>query len=336
MAHAVPALADERPTYALNWSRGQGARECATGAMLAKQVEAKLGRAVFVSPSSAELSIEGRIDRTEPGWSANIAVYDRDGNAHGQRDLSSAEKDCRALDRAITLMLALTVDPRAAIHDDEASEPPAPPVAASPTPPAAPPSNPGPSPPIENDHSASPAPPTGDRPRAHVEAGSRLAFGLLPTTAVPGFVAAATLPLGRQLGARVGATAWPPSRASAGEAGAFFSLFTATFAVCQRNETTNAQILFCTGLEPGLLAEAGYGFTARTRAEVTPVLMLTTGARGAIRLTGPLWAQIGGDVVVPLVRNQFYYLQSSGNESDVFLMPIVGGTLDASLLLTFP
>src|SRR5262245_11750096 len=58
LAPPMSALADERPTYALNWSRGEGARDCATGAVLAKQVETKLGRPVFVSPSSAELSIE--------------------------------------------------------------------------------------------------------------------------------------------------------------------------------------------------------------------------------------------------------------------------------------
>src|SRR5262249_39169402 len=52
----------ERATSSLNWVRLPGSEECITARALATAVEGRLGRAVFVSASQGDLSIEGRVE----------------------------------------------------------------------------------------------------------------------------------------------------------------------------------------------------------------------------------------------------------------------------------
>ena len=329
------AAASERPSYALSWSRGEEARACIGTQALARKVEERLGRAVFVSPAAAELSLEGRIERTPGGWSAVIAVHGHDGERLGQRELSSAEQDCRALDRPLSLMLALTIDPRAALDEPVSGQgdvTPAP-VPTSFEPPV---SQQVPRPAADRTQEPSPPPPRPTSAAPHMEIAVRFAFGILPKAAVPGGHAAAVVPIHGNWVARLGATAWPPARAIAEEKGAFFSLFSATIALCQRHVGASTLFLVCAGAEPGVLAQAPYGFNLRARAAVDATLMFTTGGRAAVRLWGPLWGQIGGDVLVPIIRDQFYYTRSDGTTSDVFRLAPVGASADGGLLLAFP
>src|SRR5262245_29355365 len=83
---APARAATEEPTYALSWSRGDGAGECITSHALARAVEARLGRSVFVSPAAAEFMLEARIEGGPSHWSASISLQDRDGHRVGQRD----------------------------------------------------------------------------------------------------------------------------------------------------------------------------------------------------------------------------------------------------------
>lgn len=117
VAHAqddAPAPAVER-TSSLGWVRLPGAEQCIGPQALAEQVEARLGRSVFVPASSADLSVEGRVERVaEPaGWRATIVVSDRAGTPLGERAVPAAGDDCHALDDALVLVIALTIDPDA-------------------------------------------------------------------------------------------------------------------------------------------------------------------------------------------------------------------------------
>src|SRR6185503_18471734 len=112
---ATSRAAGDEPTYALSWSRADGARECIISNALARAVEARLGRSVFVSPAAAEFMLEARIEGGPSNWSATISLQDREGHRIGQRDLTSREKDCRALDQSLSLMLALAIDPNATL-----------------------------------------------------------------------------------------------------------------------------------------------------------------------------------------------------------------------------
>ncbi len=97
------------------------AESCITAAELGTRVEAHLHRPVFVSPSAADISIEGRIEKSPSGtFHAVVGGTRRDGTSLGTRDLVSEGSDCRALDDSLVLVVALMIDP-----DADGSAPPA-------------------------------------------------------------------------------------------------------------------------------------------------------------------------------------------------------------------
>lgn len=154
---------------ALSWLRDDGAERCISVQELATRVEQRLGKVVFVVPSSATLHIEGRIaQRAGGGFRVRLSASDASGKALGQRTLDGASEDCRTLDESLVLVIALAVDssggfvalpeglteagdPAAALLADLQSAPPAPATTAPPPAPVAP--------------EPLPAEPRGDDPR---------------------------------------------------------------------------------------------------------------------------------------------------------------------------
>jgi hypothetical protein len=116
-ALAVDAAAST-PRHALRWTRAPGADGCTDADALSAAVEARLGRNVFVRGEKPAITIEGQVS---PGWHVTIAVRDAQGVAIGERVLDEPSLDCRALDEALVLVIALIIDPNAALR-----EPPAP------------------------------------------------------------------------------------------------------------------------------------------------------------------------------------------------------------------
>ncbi len=111
---ARPAGAEPRQTTsALSWVRLPGAESCIAAPELSTRVEARLGRSAFVSPSAADLSIEGRIERKGGRFHAVVTGTRRDGTAIGTRELEGA--DCRGMDDGLVLVLALMIDPDASL-----------------------------------------------------------------------------------------------------------------------------------------------------------------------------------------------------------------------------
>lgn len=110
----APRASVER-TSSLGWVRLPGAEPCIAAQVLAERVEARLGRSVFVPASSADLNVEGRVERTaDPaGWRATVVVSDRAGNVLGERTVPAAGDDCHAIDEGLVLVIALTIDPDA-------------------------------------------------------------------------------------------------------------------------------------------------------------------------------------------------------------------------------
>ena len=101
--------ASRRP--ALHWSRAPNAADCVDPRSLAQRVEAITGP-VFVSASEADLSIEGHVDRPAPGRvHAYLSVSERRGPPLGGREVSFEVNDCRAIDAAIALVIAVLIDP---------------------------------------------------------------------------------------------------------------------------------------------------------------------------------------------------------------------------------
>lgn len=134
----VPALAhaqDER-TSSLSWVRLPGAESCLTASALAASVEQRLNRKVFLSPSEADLDIEGSIGPRaggDAGFVATLRVTSREGESLGERVVDSGEPECAAIDDELTLIVSLLIDP-----DALAMPPPEPPPQPAPEPPPAP------------------------------------------------------------------------------------------------------------------------------------------------------------------------------------------------------
>ncbi|HEX6240181.1 MAG TPA: hypothetical protein VFZ61_04790, partial [Polyangiales bacterium] len=114
---ALPSRGAAQPPVrpALHWSRAPEAESCIGPHALALRVTALTGP-VLVEPTTAELSIEGHILRLPDGqFEARLNATTRDGAQRGARSLKQAG-DCRQLDDALTLVIALMIDPDLALE----------------------------------------------------------------------------------------------------------------------------------------------------------------------------------------------------------------------------
>ena len=121
VALALPARAQR--TSSLGWVRLAGAEQCIATQQLAQRVEQRVGHSVFVSASQADLAIEGRVERATDAdaFVATLVVSDPSGRELGRRVLRAPGGDCRALEPALVLVIAIGLDPDAALP---ATQPP--------------------------------------------------------------------------------------------------------------------------------------------------------------------------------------------------------------------
>jgi hypothetical protein len=123
-----------------------GADSCIATQHLARAVEERLGRETFVSAAQADLSVEGRIEKKpKGGWRAVITMRDPKGALLGTREVERDEPSCDAMSEPLALIIAVMIDPDAAMRPKgepaktEPTPPPTPPVNEPPPPVAAPP-----------------------------------------------------------------------------------------------------------------------------------------------------------------------------------------------------
>jgi hypothetical protein len=172
---------------------------------------------------------------------------------------------------------------------------------------------------------------------AYAEAALRVSFGMLPGVAAPGVEVAAVVPIQESWVARVGAGGWLPAQAEGADGGVFISQFAASLAICGRFRGSSAFLLLCAGTEPGLLAAAGYGFNRTVEADRRFTLAVGPSAKVGVHLGGRLWGQLGGDLLVPIIRHQFYYLKADGTTRvEVFRNSLFTGGAGIAVLLAFP
>jgi hypothetical protein len=105
-------------TSSLSWVRLEGAEECIGAQELARRVEERVGRRVFVSASQADLSLEGHVAREANSMVARFAVSDRHGVVLGRRVLRVAGTDCTALEASLVLVIAIGLDPETTLPPD--------------------------------------------------------------------------------------------------------------------------------------------------------------------------------------------------------------------------
>lgn len=103
---SAAAATDAR--WGLTWRAPEG---CIGPGDLAQAVEERLGRSIFAR--DPQFRVEGNLQQgTSPRWKARLTLVSAAGEVLGTRELTADDPDCRALDKKLTLVMALTIEPQ--------------------------------------------------------------------------------------------------------------------------------------------------------------------------------------------------------------------------------
>lgn len=306
----------------LQWVRGAGAESCADGRELARRVEAKLGRAVFGTPASASLLIEGQVTHQGHGFTATLRSFDAQNAALGARDVRSARADCEELSETVAVVLAIMIDPEAAMGGAPAAPVPEPepsseaPCACAPSEPAAPEAAP--------DGPQDPPPPQEAKarePSRAVSAFARVAWGHAPT-AIWGAGVALELGLRRFGGVRLEAAAFAEREVELTEVANAGSRVRVLYAGAQFCPLWGASPrLFgalCAGAAAGALQARSYGLENAPKDTLNPLFNLTLSGRASVRLAGPVHLFAGATVGAAMLRTLFEAELRDGTQVELF------------------
>jgi len=332
-ALAPLARAEEaRPrTSSLSWVRLDGAESCIATPTLAQRVETRLARKVFVSPSEADVSVEGHVsrERSPAGWRAVITVRDATGALLGTREVRSAEASCSSLDDPIALVVSVLID--AETHPDAGAGS----GANGPAPPA--PSAPPPQVVVRRERVYVPVPERAPRPwRFEGGAAAAGALGLLPNAALGVDVAALLEPPGFW-GIELSGAYWFPAKVPAeGEAYTDVALVYGQLALCPlRWARDRAALRLCAGAQVGSVRSRGVGFD-RELSNESVVVNAVLPTRLSIRIAGPLFVTAGAALVVAIVRPELTYGAADGSTRTIFRAPPLAGVFELGLAVHFP
>ncbi|WP_437834389.1 hypothetical protein [Sorangium sp. So ce1153] len=338
---ARPADAAPR-TSSLAWVRMPGAEACVDARTLALAVERRLGRAAFVPPTLGDMAIEGRIERSrEAGvWRATVRVFGAGGTAIGSREIEADQVDCRAIDDQLELVIALLVDPDAALVLPRAAGSPAA-SAGGGAPGAGAAVRPAPLPPAAPATAALPAcPPAPAAPSAPWRVGGAVeavgGLGLLPGPASVGVGVRAHATPPRGPGFELGGVLWASPAVREAPGSPAFSLAYGSLSVCPIEIARGGTALSgCVGARLGSLRVEGSAVPSRFRHERL-VLDLSLHTRARRRLVGPLFGAVGLGIAVPTVQDVYFYTDASGARHDIFKVSPVSAILDLGLGLELP
>ncbi|MEP7123193.1 MAG: hypothetical protein ABJE95_19855 [Byssovorax sp.] len=328
---ASAARADTPPpprTSSLAWVRLAGAESCIDMRALARAVELRLGRPAFVAPTRGDLAIEARIAPATdaPGWRATILVVDAAGQRVGLRELQSDQPACHAIDDELELVMALLIDPSAAL---------APPVAAPPTFTAPPPATIAPVP-IALPPPVCPSPPLSSRWRGGAEAGPIAGLGLLPSSVGVGLQLHAHVKPPRGPSFELGSAFWLDSAVRTSHAEPAFSLAYGWLSVCPIDvDVQGSALSACAGVQLGALSVSAPALPSVYHQEEL-VFSIAAEARLRRRFLGPLLGSFGLGLAVPTVRDRFYFTDPAGTRHDVFQASPIAALLDLGLGIELP
>ncbi len=331
-------------TSSLSWIRMPGAESCVPTQELARDVELRLARTVFVSASQADVSIEGRIDRkgAPNHWHATIILRDSKGATVGTRELDRVDASCSGMNEQLALVIAVMIDPDAALahHTSPTPTPNPPPTATTPLPPPPPPieqKNPTP-PPIET------TTPEPKHPQKKAEPwffeASAAAFGEVGMTPNPGFglgvstlLEAPHIPI-----ALDGAAAifFDSTANASGGASTSFTLGYLSGGLCPlRFRNDRVHVFGCLISQLGLLRAESQGFATQTGDKLAFLYNIGLEARASLRIAGPFALRAGVSSVVPLIRFPFDY--ERGNQRvQIYQVSPLAVTGDLGIGFEFP
>ena len=324
------------------WVRAEGADGCADQQHIAEQVTARLGKSPF-SPEAAR-SIEVVVHRTKRVFHAVIYVRDPGAARAGSRELTSEAADCTSIEAASVLAVALTIDPDAGAR----APPAAAPLAAAPPPAVAPPLRgglpglaPAPSaavmptlsllaPPLPAALPPEPVPPAeGSLPNEGLRAlemglHAGAGIGLLPKIA-PGMALAGQAAAARAVSVTAEALWMPEARTADGRFG--FGLTAFSLGACfVPVRLAAAELAACGSVWGGALHAVVYQLAPVTAGD-SGWAAAAASPRLRLRLAGPLHAEVGGHLMIPLTRHPFVLrgqVEPVFREAPVTFFPFAG------------
>ena len=287
---AQPSPEPAPALLALDYERAAGAGHCLEPAALARAVEQRLGRTVFVPRARAELQVRVRAERAARGFRIDTELFDREGHSLGKRHLRTRARHCSALDDSLALVVSLAVDVAASPEPE-----PAAPEAAPPAPVAL-------ETPIE-------VPASTHAPRASWQLapalGVLVAGGLLPGVGLGGaFELELRPPAFWALWLR--AALWQPRRIG-GEQGVQLSAQTLELGVCPWFfELAGIESRLCAEQWIGRVAMQGFGFD---RDQSGSGASFALGATESLRQHFGAWfISVSGSLLAPLVQRRYFYV----------------------------
>lgn len=123
---SVPAFADDawKPTARLEVDRGT-ATSCPDAQALTDAVSGRLGYDPFVG-QGGDLRISVHFTRTAEGVTGLVEAFDPAGAPKGEKKIASKRGDCAEIGQAVTLTIAILLDPRTGLVARPAPSPPEP------------------------------------------------------------------------------------------------------------------------------------------------------------------------------------------------------------------
>lgn len=323
-----PAHADGAEVKArLDWRRGPGALACLDGQWLAREVERRLHRKVFVQDDAAEpvqITVRGRVESSPEhgGLVARLQLESVDGSTIGTREIRAEGPDCASLEDGLPIVVALMVNlPRESVVLD---------LTAPGRPKAAPKSAADPA-------ALSVATAATSHSRRWgwtLGAGFAGGLGLLPGT-VLGSEARVGVEMPPVPEIRLATTFWAPSVHLDGAQGSLIWAWEIAAALCP-------DLVARSRLRAGACAQGGFGrFHSRgvgfERVFDGEGSLAHLGATGWIELAlgGPWWMAVDLTAATPLVRHSLVF-QQDASEKVLFRAPPVNGRAALAVILRVP
>lgn len=320
---APDAVGADAKTSSLSWLRMPGADQCIATQPLARAIEERLGRAVFVSASQADLSVEGRIEkRRAGGWHAVITVRDARGTMLGTRQLDRPDASCETMTEPLALVIAVMIDPDAAMQPK-----PAPGNESQTTPPAdahdsaafdakpLPPPSAPPPPPSTEDARGAPTRSSVEPWRFEGQMQATIHHGLTPTVVPGAGVQALLYPPRIPIGLRGYATLFLPTEAEKEGARASFDMLYGGGSLCPTLRA-RVNVLACVGGHLGFLRPRAETANRGVSESLLPVLNLVAELRVHVPLVSPIGAAAGVAAGLPILRPELEYQRSDGRGLD--------------------
>jgi hypothetical protein len=325
---------------------------CIAAAELARRVEERLARQVFVVVGAARITLDGWVARSAHGYDVMLEVSEVEGQVLGRRELHFESDDCRQVADAVALVIAVTLypdsalpsagialDPETAARFDALFEHETPEL--DPTTLAAPPAAPvhtatelPPSRALAAAQSGEPA--SGDTPlRLELSLAAGLGLGHLPGLGLAGAAYAQYTP--RSLfPVELGLFYFAPRSVApdTGPGSASFSLIGASLAACPLRPFAARGVELCVGAEAGFRQVAAREFASADRSRRDPVLNVRLGGVWHVALWGPLALRLALLLSVPVWRRDYVFRTRDNTQEPLFRMPPAAVSFDAGLAIS--